>query len=1161
MLAFFKKRAVLVALGLIFLALFIWFAGPYFAFADFHPWAPIWMRVLTILLVIAVWGGIALFKKMKAAMASAKLAAAVAKPAATAGGADAQQLRERFEEAIAALKQNQRPGHTIYELPWYAIIGAPGSGKTTALVNSGLNFPLAQRFGKEALRGVGGTRNCDWWFTDEAVLLDTAGRYTTQDSDQSADSTGWLEFLSLLRKHRKRRPLNGVIVAVSALDLMTHSAQEREQHIAAVRRRLDELNRELKVNLPVYTIVTKCDLIAGFSEYFDDLAQEGRAQVWGVTFPYEQTTNGQAAVAFPAEFDALVERLNARMFTRLHEERDARRRAAIFAFPQQLGGIREALSRFVHDVFGGSRYDGRVLLRGVYFTSGTQEGTPIDRLMGALSRSFALGHDAVSSSPSGRGKAYFIERLLKDVLFAESGLAGVNRNVELQKAALQVAAYAAMVLIAVIGVILMSVSYSRNKTYLQAVTAEAASLTKLTAADLNAPLENIVPRLDTVRGVVDAAKQHQDDVPWSMRWGLYQGNAVSNAASDAYVRELDSALLPRVSGALKQRLYSNIADPDRLYEYLKAYLMLGLPERLDKKQLGFLVDVEWEMRYGQQPDVRDALSRHFHGLLDNAEQLRQMPIDEDLVARAREAIKLANVPRLLYSRLKLKYVGDTERAIRLDVAAGLGAERVLARKSGKPLSEPVSALYTPDVFKEVTTLGAASLVKEFAEDSWVLGDDSFTVQNSARMAYQVMDVYEQDYIRAWDDVLADVQLSPFKTLSQTAEALNILAAPTSPLRGLLMTVDSNTLLIKPPDPNQGAVGKAGQAVQGQLGKLFNTAREVGGGSTSVPPGTAVTTHFDSLHKLVQGPPGQAPIDRVLSRLGQLGQQLQSVGGGVGETDPLQALSRAGQGDALKALQQDAALLPPAIGAMVQQIGGRSQAIAVGQARNELDNRYQVQVVKECSAIVSGRYPFSAKGASDVPLADFGRLFATGGVFDTFFKENLAALVDTSRSPWRWREDASGAIGASQSMLRQFETAQRIRDMYFKSGSSTPEVRFNITPTFLDANASRFTLQIDGQSFDYRHGPERTWPAVWPGPSPGAAAVLFENRGGGRPNQAFEGPWAWFRLLDTAALQPQGDVRYIATWRVDANEARVTVEAASIRNPFMKSDLRQFRCGG
>src|SRR5678809_1739494 len=72
-------------------------------------------------------------------------------------------------------------GRYLYELPWYLIIGAPGSGKTTALRHSGLKFPLADVAGEDAIRGVGGTRNCDWWFTDQAVLIDTAGRFTTQD--------------------------------------------------------------------------------------------------------------------------------------------------------------------------------------------------------------------------------------------------------------------------------------------------------------------------------------------------------------------------------------------------------------------------------------------------------------------------------------------------------------------------------------------------------------------------------------------------------------------------------------------------------------------------------------------------------------------------------------------------------------------------------------------------------------------------------------------------------------------------------------------------------------------------------------------------------------------------------------------------------------------
>ena len=65
--------------------------------------------------------------------------------------------------------------------------------------------------------------------------------------------------------------------------------------MAAARRRLDELNRELRISLPVYLMVTKCDLVAGFTEYFDDLAQEGRAQVWGVDVPVRGDREGRGA--------------------------------------------------------------------------------------------------------------------------------------------------------------------------------------------------------------------------------------------------------------------------------------------------------------------------------------------------------------------------------------------------------------------------------------------------------------------------------------------------------------------------------------------------------------------------------------------------------------------------------------------------------------------------------------------------------------------------------------------------------------------------------------------------------------------------------------------------------------------------------------------------
>jgi type VI secretion system protein ImpL len=1160
---FFTKRGFLVFLGLLLLSLFIWFAGPYFAFADYKPLESALARLIAIgllLLVFAIW---ALVKWLIARLAGAKLSQAVvesAAPAASATGRDAVQLRERFEEAVATLKKTQKDGRSLYDLPWYVIIGPPGSGKTTVLLNSGLKFPLEQRFGKEALRGVGGTRNCDWWFTDEAVLLDTAGRYTTQDSDESADSAGWAEFLNLLTKYRKRRPLNGVVVTLSASDLMTQTPPEREANVAAVRRRLDELNRNLKVRLPIYVLVTKSDLISGFSEYFDDLDAAGRAQVWGMTFAPERSLAGNAAEDFAREFDLLTERLNQRLFARIEEERDVRRRTAAFAFPQQTAGLRNLIGAFVSEVFSATRFDGRLLLRGVYFTSGTQEGTPIDRLMSVIGRGFAVAPDAVSAGAAGRGKAYFIEKLLREVLFAEAGLAGVNRRRELQKAALQLGIYALLILIAVVGVVGMAVSYSRNKAYLADV---GAALDQLNSVALPAPqqtLPQMLPGLDALRNIADTANRYRDQWALSMHWGLYQGEAVGDEARDAYQRELNGGLLPKIGDDFKQRLLSSAAQPDKLYQYLKAYLMLGEPEHLDKAQLAFLINLDWQESYAGYPDVLQALNTHLHSLIDDQKRLRPLPTDAALITQSRNTVRQASLARIMYDQLKLIHVDDTSHDLRLDVAAGIGSDRVLLRKSGKRLSDPIPGLYTRALFDQISALGTLELVKQFSQDSWVMGDSAFDMQGSERMVSQVMDVYADDYIKAWDYILSDVQVVPLQNLAQAADVLGILGGPTSPLRGLLSTVEANTNMAKPPEGGQAATSiaaAAAKAVMNPLNKLFNTGNKPAAGQLT--PAERITQHFLAVDQLVQGPPGAAPIDRVITQVAQIQQKMSGLGTGVGETNPLDALAKSGQGDALKSLQLAASTLPAPIGALVAQVGGRSESLAVGQARGELDQRYRQDIVKACQEIIGGRYPFIANSGVDVPLADFGRLFGVGGIFDQFFKENLAALVDTTRSPWVWRAGGSGPAGASTGMLRQFEAVQQIRQLYFGPGGQSPEQQFTLTPGDLDAAATRFTLEMDGQTLDYRHGPVRSMPAKWPGPSPGAAAATFEDPTGARPNLAFQGPWAWFRLLDAATLRAETDVRFDAAFKNGGHQATVIIEASSIRNPYQKSPVHQFRC--
>jgi type VI secretion system protein ImpL len=251
-------------------------------------------------------------------------------------------------------------------------------------------------------------------------------------------------------------------------------------------------------------------------------------------------------------------------------------------------------------------------------------------------------------------------------------------------------------------------------------------------------------------------------------------------------------------------------------------------------------------------------------------------------------------------------------------------------------------------------------------------------------------------------------------------------------------------------------------------------------------------------------------------------------------------------------------LPAPIAGIVSQVGAKGEQVAKAEAGGELSRRYQTEVASECQQLIAGRYPFAAHGASEVALADFGRIFGPGGVFDTFFKERMAALVDTSTNPWRWKQGAAG-IGAGTS-LAQFQAADRIRQMYFPPGSQLPALRFSLRPESLDNTVPRLAIDIDGQALEYRHGPLVSQAFAWPGPAPGQATVLFEESGGAGPNRTYQGPWALFHLLDDANVQPQSDVRYLVVLSAGGKIAKLTLEATSVRNPFARSELRAFRCG-
>lgn len=1167
--ALLTRRWVLSGLGLLALALLIWLLGPLIAIAGHEPLASPAARLVVILVLVVLWTLNLLRLALRAQRSNRRIMEGIAEEAggaaAPGGGraeADAEvaALQARFDEALGVLRSSRdRKARNLYELPWYIIIGPPGSGKTTALVNSGLEFPLAERFGRGALRGVGGTRDCDWFFTNEAVLLDTAGRYVTHDSQREVDSAGWLGFLGLLKKHRRRRPVNGVLVAMSVADLMTLDERGREAHVQAIKQRLQELHEQLRIRFPVYVVFTKLDLVPGFVEFFDDLDRADREQVWGMTFPLDTEREGVVG-RFPGELQLLLQRLDDRLMARLAAERDVQRRRKILAFPQQMAALGPLLEGFLKALFRPSRFEEMPMLRGVYFTSGTQEGTPIDRMMSALARNFGVSPGALPMF-SGQGRSYFITDMLQEVAFPEASLAGTERKLERQRAWLQRGAYAATLLVAGLAIGGWAASFLGNQRFINDVGAAAQAYEQTAAAVGEGPADllGVLPRLDAARALMESALPGEGGPGLLMGLGLYQGDKLGGAAEEAYHRELNELLAPRLAARLAEVLAGAYDDPDLQYETLKAYLMMALPERLEPDFLALWARLDWQARHGGRPGVQERLVTHLDSLL--AAGLDPVEVDERLVRQVRQSLVDASPAKLVYGRLKRDHAAEAGGALRLADLLGASGEAAFAHDRGPAAEVTVPRLFTYQGYYTGFLPMSERLAERVRAEDWVLGlgEDRISSAELEGLERRLRELYYGEYVRRWDGLVQGLQVTSFQSLGHAIETLNLLSGPGSPLRAVLEGVERHTRLTRLPGgaaAGAAAGATAEAAADTRLGRLLGRAQ--GGMSAASVPGEEVERHFARLHALVAAGTGGAPLDRLLDLLAEVHDQLKGMAMGTG-SGALSVAARSTGGDPIARLEAEAARQPQPVRRWLEGLAAASRAVTTDNARAQLDATWQASVLPSCRRALHNRYPVDRGARQDVTLADLARLFGPGGLINEFFSQNLQVFADTTTRPWSWRRGAGEQLGIPAGVLVQFQRAAAIRNAFFQA-SPQPKTRFSLKPVSLDPEIRQFTLDIDGQQFTYRHGPVRVQNAEWPGPQGSSATrVIFQFQDGVQHTLSEEGPWSWFRVLDAAEVERLAPDHLVVTFEAEGRRAVYELRASSVENPFGLEELSRFRC--
>ena len=433
-----------------------------------------------------------------------------------------QDLQVRWKEAIETLNQSQlgKSGNPLYVLPWYMVIGESRSGKTTAIQSSRLSAPFAET---KTISGLAGTKNCDWWFFEQAVILDTAGRYAIP-LEEGRDRKEWQKFLSLLVKYRKKEALNGLIVTIAADKLLQSPEEIISGDGQSIRQRIDELMRVLGMKFPVYVLVTKCDLVQGMTSFCESLPENCLDQAMGFLNRDLSKNVSSLADKYSRSIRKKLKELRLFLFASGAggDTQKPVQRPELLLFPDEFAHLDHNLKVFMEAAFKESPYQETPLLRGVYFSSGRQEGTPYSHFLNKL------GLIKQQDMLPGTNRGFFLHDLFAEIMTGDRNLYAPTRNALAWSRLTRNIGLTAWVAIILSVCGLLSFSFVKNLTTLRTVSAAFSQ-----PIALNGEILTDTAIMERFQNGVSSIEQTNNSW-WFPRLGLYESLEVEASIKEKY---------------------------------------------------------------------------------------------------------------------------------------------------------------------------------------------------------------------------------------------------------------------------------------------------------------------------------------------------------------------------------------------------------------------------------------------------------------------------------------------------------------------------------------------------------------------------------------------------------------------------------------------------
>lgn len=1024
-------------------------------------------------------------------------------------------LLKRFQGALSFMQNTTiaKHGHPtpLKELPWYLMIGPENAGKTALLANADVNYILQRQFSAQEAKKPSTTTHCDWWVTRDACLIDIPGKYI--EGGSALHSKLWSALLNLIKSSNYHEQCSGIILTLPLPELMKAKDQAAlNQLVMALKRRLENLQHSFQRTLPCVLVITKCDLLPGFNEYFSESADDEITQAWGITLPYLRTGDRIDAI-FSIRFNALIKKLNQQLIWRLHQERNPYTRPPIKDFPLQVEGLKTLTQDFLRKL---TKATSAFQLHALYLTSAMQ--TPAESTQSIIDQTQESERALQAfKAPTPDSRPYFIKQLLTYGLSMPPEAKPMRAR--LAGRAKRKLTYATSALLVIAATLQLGHDFERGIKRSQAIQRHLATY-ELNLKSFQNPNDTLIQTVTLLNGLQASVKP--ETLAFNVK-GLFKfyTHQSDQKAALIYHDALQSILLPEVGNYLSDALSNPVnRDQNQVYRLLQAYLMLGNPEQAQPELIQTTVA---ELAEAHIP-AESVQPLRYHLGLALTKTWKPIHLNQSTVIAAQRYLNAMPTADLAYLIIKNQPTVSPAQPISL--------KQVMNNPELFTLQLPeasIPTLFTANAFNTVMTQASEVAAHDVAHGNWVLGEKPtpLNATDDSQLLTELRTAYVTDYVRTWENALNNIHLAHSHDLGQLDAMLMMLTAPNSPLVSLMKTVHDNTYF---------------EPVTTLSPKLYALGQTQDPSITTTAQLPDIVQGLQALHTYLQpvvtsNAPRKAAYDLVAARMMH-----------QGTPDPITQLR----------LLADKS--PEPLKSWLNQVTDESWRDLSQTAIHYIDTSWKEEVTHAYEQTIAHHYPFQADAKSEVPLRQFTQFFGNPGVIPNFYNHYLAPFVDTSSAEWRWKKSEDLKLPFSDESLRDIQQAVRIHHAFFPKGDNQLLVQFALQPYEFGKDIKQVALNINNsQLADMKAKSHTPHVLMWPGRMDYRMSSLdLTLKDEAMIHSDFPGTWGWLKLISQSYESPISQKQILLNFSQSKTPVKYVLSTNGQFNPLITLSLYHFR---